>query len=275
VAAQTRPPDRLLLVDDGSSDGSAGIAYDFARRHLYAKVLHRTSRPFDRDRLATASEWQAFAWAVEQVDEPFDLVAKLDADLVLSVNVFAEIEARFSADRRLGMAGPHLGEMGARNERVRLGGRPEHVHGATKFYRRECYEEIVPIPAVHGWDMVDEVKARSRGWRTSSFEISSGDCLHRRPMGTQDGALRGFRRWGQGDYVNGVHPLIVLTVAFHRLNRRPRVVGSLNYLLGWAVGSLRRMPRMESDLRAFARKEQLDRIRHRLTHRVDKVRRTA
>ncbi|MGI9121239.1 MAG: glycosyltransferase family 2 protein [Acidimicrobiales bacterium] len=274
VAAQVRPPDHLVVVDDGSTDGSAHIAAEFARCRDYVTVLVRPPRPSQRDRLITAAEWQAFQWAVDQIGDGFDVVAKLDADLVLDANVFNEVEAHFTADQRLGIVGPHLAEIDAAGRRMRLRGRPEHVHGAAKFYRRACYRQIMPIPAVHGWDMIDEVKARSRGWGTARFGKPGGETLHCRPMGAQDGALRGFRRWGQGDYVSGTHALVVLVTAWHRLRDRPRVVGSINYLFGWAAAALRRVPRIEPDLRAFARQEQLSRIHLRLTNWVDIGRRT-
>ena len=48
VAAQTRPPDRLLLVDDGSRDGSAALAETFARRHDFASLRRSCARSIGR-----------------------------------------------------------------------------------------------------------------------------------------------------------------------------------------------------------------------------------
>ena len=54
VRAQSRTPDRLLLVDDGSVDSSPDIAAEFAREHDFAGVLIRPPRPAEADRLANA-----------------------------------------------------------------------------------------------------------------------------------------------------------------------------------------------------------------------------
>ena len=58
-------------------------------------------------------------------------------------------------------------------DRVRIGA--GHVHGATKFFRRACWEQISPVPPILGWDTIDESTARMRGWRTQSFAMPDGD----------------------------------------------------------------------------------------------------
>ncbi len=264
IAAQTRPPDRLVLVDDGSSDRSSRIAEEFAVAAPYCTLLTRPPRPPERDRLAAASVWMAFAWAVDQLDGAHDVVAKLDADLWLPPALLADVEREFSDDPTLGLAGPYLTEPQPDGSLRRLRGRPEHVNGASKFYRTACFRQVYPLPPLLNLDIVDELKARAAGWRTASFEATGGDIVHLRPMGTHDGILRGFRRWGTGDYVSGSHPLLVLFVGLQRLGDRPIVLGSLSYFLGWGQAALRRTPRFPPDLRALRRQEQRLRVRERL-----------
>jgi glycosyltransferase involved in cell wall biosynthesis len=262
---QTRQLDSVVLVDDGSTDDSYGIAREFADRHDWITALRRPVRAGGGDRLAHAAEYAAFQWALERADGDWDVVAKLDADLQLTPRTVETIVSELERDPGLGLVGSYLSEIGGDGVLGRLKIRPEHVHGATKFYRRACYEAISPMPAILGWDMIDEVKADMTGWRTQSFAMPDGDPLHMRLRGGHDGLLRGFRRWGEGAWAMGEHPLHVVLHGFQRMSDPPRAIGGLNYMLGWASAGLRRRPRAEPDVRAVVRRGQLQRIARRLT----------
>jgi poly-beta-1,6-N-acetyl-D-glucosamine synthase len=264
VAAQTRPPDRLLLVDDGSTDDSLAIAARFAADHRYAIALRRPRRPPQRDRLATAAELEAFLWGVDRIDGPWDVLAKLDGDIELTPQTIAMLERELQHDPRLGMVGSYLTEIDPSGARARLRIRPDHVHGATKFYRRECYEQIAPLPTILGWDTIDEVKAGMLGWRTQSFAPPDGDAIHLRKRATHDGVARGYRRSGQGAYALGEHPLHVLLFALRHMTHSAGLVGGVNYLAGWTYAALRRLPRAEPKIRSHIQRDELRRIRRRL-----------
>jgi biofilm PGA synthesis N-glycosyltransferase PgaC len=260
LAGQTRRPDSLLLVDDGSTDDSPRLATRFASANPWATVLRRPRRPAERDRLASAAELHAFQWAVGQVSDEWDVIAKLDADIRFNPRLLETIERRFLADAGLGIAGSHLSVVGADGALVREHCPPDHVRGATKFYRRGCYEAVAPLPGILGWDTIDEITARMHGWRTATFATPGGDSLHLRPTATRDGALRGYRRVGECAWGYGAHPLHVTLGTLARLARRPRLLGGLNYAIGWAAAGLRHAARASAQVRAFGRREQLRRM---------------
>jgi biofilm PGA synthesis N-glycosyltransferase PgaC len=260
LSRQTREPDRLLLVDDGSTDTSPEAAREFARNHGYARALSRPRREPSRDRLAEAAELVAFTWAVDQLDIDWDVVCKLDADLELTSEFFANIEEQLHGDPRLGIAGAYLSiqtDAGPKRERCP----PDHVRGATKFYRRECFQDVFPLPVSLGWDTIDEVKARMHGWRTASFSLPGGDPVHLRPTATHDGALRGLYRAGRGTYAYGAHPLWVIVSGLRRIHAFPPLLGAMTFFSGWFVAALKRAPRASKEVRAFGHREQLERLR--------------
>lgn len=164
VHAQERRADLVVLVDDGSTDGSAAIAERWADAHDAAgRLVSRPPRPATRDRLGAAMELVAFASVVDEelAGDPWDVVLKLDADLQLPAGFFAALVGAFAAEPALGMAGAHLSERaGPAGAPRRMSSRDEHVHGATKGYRRACWEQIAPLPPIPGWDTIDEVRAR-------------------------------------------------------------------------------------------------------------------
>lgn len=264
IEAQTRLPDELVLVDDGSSDGSGELAESFAARHDWARFLRRPARPQGRDRLADAAELRAFSWALEQLAPDWEVVGKLDADMELTPQVLAAVERQFESDAGLGMTGPFIAEADPSGTVARKPCGPEHVEGSTKFYRRECFEQIAPIDAFLGWDTIDESRARLRGWATRSFAAPGGDPLHMRPMGAQDGRLRAYRRWGLCAYAYGAHPAHVVAYGGRLARQRPYIAGGVSYLAGWLGAALRRVPRAEPELRAFVRRDQWRRMTRRL-----------
>src|SRR5918992_33733 len=139
VAEQRRPPDRWVVVDDGSDDGTLEVLRALAADVPFMTVTStppRYTKP-SADRLASAAAPRAFNFGLRDVRKSeFTHIGKLDGDIELPSDYFERLLSKFGDSPRLGIAG------GVLVERFRGGWRQlqiprHHVQGALKLYSLE------------------------------------------------------------------------------------------------------------------------------------------
>ena len=246
MAAQTRPPDLWLLVDDHSTDETYEIAARLAAEIPFISVLSAPAAPLPDpgDRLASAAAPRTFNFGLQSVERRrFSHIAKLDGDIELPPRYFESILAEFEADRRLGMAGGLRTELVHGRRRLERVPTEHHVNGALKCYSRACFESIGGVQERLGWDTIDETLARMRGYRTRTFEGLV--AIHHRPWASADGTLRGRARYGAAAYVVHFPAYWVALRSLKIATARPQVISGLAFLYGYARAALRRTPRVE------------------------------
>lgn len=244
MVQQSVPPEAWVIVDDGSSDGTWRLIAEAEKATSFIRGLRRErDRAAGDDGLLLASEALAFLdglpLALEACPEP-DFIVKLDADLAFAPDYFARLLAEFAADPKLGIAGGMIYEQRGQalvKERVQ----PDHVRGATKVYRRACYEEIGGVRPLFGWDAVDELLARRRGWHARSFDPPA--LLHLRRTASRGGRVRGWARNGRMAYYVGFSPLRMLARCAYRLLHDLDPAASWGLLRGYFGQWLARAPR--------------------------------
>jgi glycosyltransferase involved in cell wall biosynthesis len=257
VAAQELPPARWVIADDGSTDGTLAILERLAPEVPFLTVLpaHPDATVTVVDRLADAAEARNFNRALATVDRgPFTHVMKLDGDIELPPDYLRRLMERFAADPQLGIAGGVLDEPSAGGGLRRLQIARNHVHGALKCYSRACFEQCGGVREQLGWDTIDEVYARMRGYATWSFpDLVS---VHHRPVGSADGLLRGHARHGTCAYI-AHYPIEFVAVRALRVGRRrPAVLSGLALIFGFVRAAVLRVERVpDEDYRRFARHE--------------------
>lgn len=268
LLAQTRRPERWLVVDDGSDDETPQILHRLASEIDFMRVAS-TPPGFTataNDRLAVAAAPRAFNYGLHTID-PKDLslfthVGKLDGDIELRPDYFAALLAEFDRNPSLGIAGGVVFERHGGDWRP-TSSAPEHVRGALKLYTRECFGAIGGVWERLGWDGIDEVTARMHGFETRSFDRA--EALHHRHTGSADGRLRGHVRWGEAHWIlqHGLPWTLMRAGKVARIE--PRGASGVAYLYGYGRAALRRVPRVDVDgYRKFVRAEQHRRIFERL-----------
>jgi glycosyltransferase involved in cell wall biosynthesis len=250
MASQTMLPERWLIVDTGSSDGTPALAADLARRHAWIEGLGNgeTDGPMRGGPIV-----RAFEAGVARIDADGlpDVVVKLDADLELDPDYFERLLAAFAADPSLGIASGVCTEL-QEGSWVPLYGTRDHVWGAARSYRRECLQTVFPLEQRQGWDEIDAIKARLRGWRTATlFDLP---FRHVRSEGERDGQRRRWVDKGQSAHYMGYRPSYMLLRTVYRSVREPSAV---LMLWGFLDASVRHKPRLpDEEARAYLRDEQ-------------------
>ena len=244
LVTQTIPPAAWIIVDDGSTDQTASIADNASSRRAWIRVVHRSDRGF---RHAGAGVIEAFYDGLDQVDDgAWAFLAKIDGDLVLPADYFQRCLEGFDRDSRLGIGGGLI----CRRKEGRLvaesTGDPDfHVRGATKIYRRACWEQIGGLIKAPGWDTVDELKANMLGWKTCTFEELKVHQL--KDTGAADGSWRNSVKNGLANYITGYHPLFMLAKCAKRVFSRPYLVGAGALAWGFVSGYIRGVPQVEDE----------------------------
>ena len=263
VAAQTRPPDLWLIVDDGSTDETPEILARYAAELPFMRVIQAPATEFeaDRDRLTLAAEARAFNAGLAAVAMTgLTHIGKLDADVELPPDYLERLLDRFAAEPKLGIAGGTLLERSGGGEWRPTKVPAHHVRGAVKLYSRECFEAIGGIEERLGWDTIDETYARMRGYSTRS--LSDLAAHHHRPVATRGGALRGRARHGQCAYILRYAPWWVILRSFKVGCSRPFGLTGAAFLYGYARSAARRDGRVEDEeFRRFVARELRGRAR--------------
>jgi glycosyltransferase involved in cell wall biosynthesis len=259
VVNQTVLPIRWVIVNDGSTDGTAAIVSHYAARYDWIDGISMSAH-LDRSFAAKVHCFNAGYETVRAVEH--DVVGNLDADISFEKDYLELLLRRLSEDPGLGVAGTIFEEEGYSSGTDSFEGQ-NHVAGGCQLFRRQCFEDIggyIPNRA-GGIDWIAVTTARMMGWRTRSFREKS--FFHHRSLGTAErGRLRSLFSYGEKDYYLGGHPLWELFRVTYRMSKRPRLLGGLAVGLGYAWAGLRRIDRpVSKDLMRFHRKEQMRKLR--------------
>src|SRR5438876_8770926 len=260
MVTQTIPPERWVIVDDGSMDNTAEIVESYAKRYSWIELVRRQQRP-DRN---FASKARAVDAGLERVQSlGFEIVGNLDADVSFEPNYMEFLMQKFSEDPELGVAGTPFTQNGDYDSSKDSFEGENYVAGPCQLFRRECFQEIggyVPNQA-GGLDWIAVMTARMKGWKVRAFPEKR--FHHYRTLGTAGkGGLSALFSYGEKDYYLGGSPVWQLFRVAYRMAKKPFVLGGLALLSGYIWASLRRVKRAVSpELMRFHQREQMKKLR--------------
>lgn len=259
LVSQTVLPSKVIVVNDNSVDNTASIVLDFAKENPFISLINATS---DAIHLPGSKVIQAFQKGFDKLDEDFDVIVKLDADLILPDNYFETILNVFKNDDTAGIVGGFAYIEKSSQWILENLTDKDHIRGAFKAYRKACFLQIGGLKPAMGWDTVDELLAKFYHWKV--ITVSDLKVKHLKPTGANYNKSARFKQ-GEAFYSLGYGFLItaIASVKLALMKRKPLLF--LDYIQGFWKAKMDKKPLLVSEEQArFIRKYRLQKMKEKL-----------
>lgn len=170
LANQSLLPKKVVVVNDNSTDKTKTIIEDFSKKYTWVTLVNNVS---SNEHLPGSKIINAFYKGYETLDDSFDVICKFDADLIFPSNYLEQLSKHYSSNPKLGMASGFCYIQNNGDWVLENLTRKDHIRGALKSYRKDCFLQIDKLKPSMGWDTVDELLAKFYGWN-----ILTDETLH-------------------------------------------------------------------------------------------------
>ena len=252
-------PKKVVIVNDNSTDNTAEIVVAFAEKHPWISLINKTSEAIH---LPGSKVIQAFQKGLEALDDNYDFIVKADADLIFPKNYFETIISHFKADAKIGMAGGFAyieknGDWILENLTDK-----DHIRGAFKAYRKECFQQIGGLKPARGWDTVDELLSKFYHWKVVTD--ASLKVKHLKPTGANYNKTARYKQ-GEAFYTLGYGFLItaIASAKLAMMKKKPSLF--IDYINGFWKAKSAKKPLLVNDEQAkFIRNYRLQKMKAKL-----------
>jgi glycosyltransferase involved in cell wall biosynthesis len=259
LISQTVLPSKIVVVNDNSTDKTAEIVLEFAKENPFITLVNKTS---ENIHLPGSKVIQAFQKGFETLDENYDLIVKIDADLIFPSNYFETVIKHFESDSTIGMAGGFCyieknGDWILENLTDK-----DHIRGALKAYRKECFQQIGGLKPAMGWDTVDELLCKFYNWKVVTDE--SLHVKHLKPTGANYNKTARYKQ-GEAFYTLGYGFWITAIASAKLAMMKKKPFLFLDYIQGfWKAKSAKKPMLVNPEQAKFIRNYRLQKMKEKL-----------
>lgn len=256
---QTVLPKKLVVVNDSSIDKTAETVLAFAEKNPWITLVNKSSEAIH---LPGSKVIQAFEKGLETLDDNYDFIVKADADLIFPNNYFETIIKHFESDSTIGMAGgfAYIEKNGGwilENLTDK-----DHIRGAFKAYRKECFKQIGGLKPAMGWDTVDELLCKFYNWKVITDETLR--VKHLKPTGAKYNKEARYKQ-GEAFYSLGYGFFITSIASLKLAMRKGKPLLFLDYLNGfWKAKSAKKSLLVTDEQAQFIRNYRWKKMKEKL-----------
>lgn len=259
LISQTVLPSKIVVVNDNSTDKTAEVVLDFAKENPFITLVNKTS---ENIHLPGSKVIQAFQKGFETLDENYDIIVKLDADLIFPPNYFETIIKHFQSDSKIGMVGGFCYIEKNGNWVLENLTDKDHIRGALKAYRKETFQQIGGLKPAMGWDTVDELLCKFYNWKVVTDE--SLHVKHLKPTGANYNKTARYKQ-GEAFYTLGYGFLITAIASAKLAMMKKKPLLFLDYIQGfWKAKLAKKTMLVNPEQAKFIRKYRLQKMKEKL-----------
>jgi glycosyltransferase involved in cell wall biosynthesis len=259
LISQTVLPSKIVVVNDNSTDKTANIVMTFAKENPFITLVNKTS---ENIHLPGSKVIRAFQKGFDTLDDNYDLIVKIDADLIFPPNYFETIIQHFKSDSRIGMAGGFCyieknGDWVLENLTDK-----DHIRGALKAYRKETFLQIGGLKPAMGWDTVDELLCKFYNWKVVTNK--NLHVKHLKPTGANYNKTARYKQ-GEAFYTLGYGFFITAIASAKLAMMKKKPLLFLDYIQGfWKAKSAKKPLLVTTEQARFIRNYRLQKIKAKL-----------
>ena len=227
LVEQTILPAKVVVVNDNSTDKTPEIVSEFASKYPFITLVNKKS---DAVHFPGSKVIQAFHEGEKHIDDNYDIIVKVDADLIFPNNYFETIIKHFQSDAKIGMAGGFCYVEKNGNWVLENLTDKDHIRGALKAYRKATYKQIGGLKPAMGWDTVDELLCKFHDWKVVTD--ASLHVKHLKPTGASYNKAARYKQ-GEAFYTLGYGFIITAVASLKLAMRKGKLLLFLDYIKGF------------------------------------------